>query len=76
MLRVEKAKPAEDKLRTAMSQLKEKWTIDELAGVLALKYGGAYKVLQDWLKDGIAALARQGSKGHPARYKFEQIAAK
>ena len=76
MLRVEKAKPAEDKLRTAMSQLKEKWTIDELAGVLALKYGGAYKVLQDWLKDGIAALARQGSKGHPARYKFDQIAAK
>lgn len=76
ILRVEKAIPAEDKLRKAMAQLKNEWTIDDLAGVLALKYPGAYKVLQDWVKEGIASLARKGSKGHRARYRFVEIGTK
>ena len=55
LFRVEKAKPAEDKLQRAISNLKNKWTVDELAEVLDLKYAGAYKVLREWQKEGIAA---------------------
>lgn len=76
MLRVEKAQPAEDKLHKAMSELKNKWTVDDLADVLGLKHGGAYKVLQGWLKAGSAVLVRRGSKGHRARHKFVHITAK
>ena len=75
MLRVEKAKSADDKLQKAMSKLKHKWKIDDLAHVLGLKYHGAYKVLQVWLREEIAICVNQGSKGHPARYRFHQIAA-
>jgi hypothetical protein len=75
LLRVEKAK-AEDKLQRAISNLKNKWTVDELAEVLDLKYAGAYKVLREWQNEGIAVLVKQGSKGHPARFRFEQIAEK
>ena len=72
LLRIEKAKPAEDKLKRAMANLKNKWTVDELAEVLNLKYAGAYKVLQDWRKEGMAVLVRKGSKGHRARFRFDQ----
>jgi hypothetical protein len=75
MLRVEKAKSAEGKLQKATSQLNGKWTVDDLAHVLGLTYAGAYKVLQDWRREGIAVLVKKGSKGHRARYKFRQIAA-
>ncbi len=76
MLRVEKAKPTEDKLHKAMSHLKNKWTVDDLAEVIGLKYAGAYKILQDWLKAGIAIVVSPGARGHRARYQFEQITAK
>jgi hypothetical protein len=75
MLRVEKAKSAADKLQKATSQLNHKWTVDDLAQTIDLKYAGAYKILQDWLREGIAVLVKKGSKGHRARYTFRQIAA-
>jgi hypothetical protein len=75
MLRVEKAKSAEDKLQKAMSELKDEWTVEDLAKTIDLKYGGAYKVLQDWRQEGIAVRVKKGSKGHRARYRFRQSAA-
>jgi hypothetical protein len=70
MLRVEKAKTAQDKLEIAMSQLGSKWTVEDLAAVLELSNAGAYKILRVWLVQGIAVLVRSGSKGHPALYRF------
>lgn len=74
ILRVEKAKSAESKLQKAMSRLKHNWTVKDLAKTIDLKYAGAYKILKDWLRDGIAILVKQGSKGHRARYRFRQVA--
>ena len=75
MLQVEKAKSAEDKLQKAMSKLKHEWTVKDLAKTISLKYAGAYKILQDWRREGIAVLVKKGSKGHRARFEFCKIAA-
>lgn len=70
MLRVEEAKPAQEKLEKAVAQLGPMWTVEELAEALDLKHAGAYKTLQQWIEKGIAVEVQSGSKGHPARYKF------
>lgn len=70
MLWVEEAKTAQDKLERAVSQLGSKWIVDDLATALELTYSGANKILQVWLVQGIAELARSGAKGRPARYRF------